>query len=158
MAPQIPGASVPATLLTEHPTVSSPAITCPSVEPYGFSLRSHKARTRIKDRVLGSLEPERTRAFRAYHREVGTKGRLREREEKERIESATRDLEDLNADLIAQEKALTEEKLALKEELFRHAAYCNDSAISDYLTYTAKEIVEKAKTQYYKDRPCCCQR
>jgi hypothetical protein len=44
------------------------------------------------------------------------------------------------AALLAQHKALTEENVALRDQLLVHA-HCNDRAISEYLSSTSKKKV-----------------
>ena len=81
------------------------------------------------------LKHERKRAGR---RAVETRHRKKERAGHEKIESTSKRLQDLHANLVAEERALTTEKLALMDQLLRHAD-CNDNNISEYLLYAAKE-------------------
>jgi len=79
-------------------------------------------------------------AYRAYHREVGMRNRKKDREKRERMEAATRHLEQIHASLMARERALMEERLALREELYQHARMCNDERIVNYLASTARPM------------------
>lgn len=79
-------------------------------------------------------------AYRAYHREVGRRTRKKDREERARMEAATKDLEQVHASLVARERALMEERLALREELYLHARMCNDERIVSYLASTAQPM------------------
>ena len=83
----------------------------------------------------GRLKHERKRAGR---RAVETRHRKKERDGHEKIETTSRRLQDRHAHLVAQERALTTEKLALVGQLLTHAD-CNDSNIAEYLLYAAKE-------------------
>jgi hypothetical protein len=56
------------------------------------------------------------------------------------MEAATRDLEQVHASLMARERALMEERLALREELYLHARMCNDEQIVQYLAPTARPM------------------
>lgn len=56
------------------------------------------------------------------------------------MEAATKDLEQVHADLMARERALMEERLALREELYLHARMCNDERIVNYLASTAQPM------------------
>ena len=77
--------------------------------------------------------------YREYHREAGMRSRLKERRRKELFEHRTKDLQVLNAELVAEERALVNEKMALMEELFLHAA-CNDRVIDEYLAFAAQQV------------------
>jgi hypothetical protein len=48
-------------------------------------------------------------AYQAYHREIGMRNRKKDREKRERMEAATRHLEQVHASLMARETALMEE-------------------------------------------------
>lgn len=90
------------------------------------------------------LKQERKRAGR---RAVETRHRKKEREDHEKIESTSKRLQDLNASLVAEERALTSEKLSLMGQLLSHAG-CNDSAIAEYLRYASQETIKKAREQH----------
>ncbi|KAK3310953.1 uncharacterized protein B0T15DRAFT_571417 [Chaetomium strumarium] len=88
------------------------------------------------DPIWKNLKKQRLRAGR---RRTETRNRNRNREKEERIKSTSEQLERKRADLVAQEKALKEERLILIEELLAHA-HCNDSAISEYLAMASKDV------------------
>jgi len=67
------------------------------------------------------------------------RNRQKERKDKERFEAASKGLESLNAELVAEERALTAEKLALRQQLFLHA-FCNDTHIGEYLRLTSDQM------------------
>jgi len=77
-------------------------------------------------------------AYRAYHRKIGARIRKKDREEREQMEAATKDLEQVNANLVARTRALMEERLALRAALRQHARMCNDERITNYLALTAR--------------------
>lgn len=90
-------------------------------------------------RISGSSYTTNQEKSRAYHREVGMRNRQKERKDKERFEAASKGLESLNAELVAEERALTAEKLALRQQLFLHA-FCNDTHIGEYLRLTSDQM------------------
>jgi len=75
---------------------------------------------------------------RAERRTIETRHRRKQRDGHEKIESTFERLKDLNANLVAEERALTTEKLALMEQLLTHAD-CNDDNVAYYLLYASKE-------------------
>ncbi|KAK4239727.1 hypothetical protein C8A03DRAFT_32171 [Achaetomium macrosporum] len=76
--------------------------------------------------------------LRASRREIEIRHRNKGREH-QKIKSASDELESKHADLVAQEKALTEQKLTFMGELLAHA-HCNDSAISEYPSMASEEM------------------
>ena len=82
------------------------------------------------------LKHERKRAGR---RAVEMRHRRKEREDHEKIETTSEQLQALHASLVAEDHALKEEKLTLMRLLLTHA-YCNDSAIDKYLSYASNKM------------------
>ncbi|KAK3897157.1 hypothetical protein C8A05DRAFT_39295, partial [Staphylotrichum tortipilum] len=82
-----------------------------------------------------ALKQERKRASR---RVVETRHRKKEREGQEQIKTTSKRLQDLNANLVAEERALMAEKINLMGELLTHA-HCNDTAIAEYLSYASRD-------------------
>ncbi|KAK1837116.1 hypothetical protein QBC39DRAFT_3916 [Podospora conica] len=101
-------------------------------------------------------------AYLAYHRAAGTRSRQKKRDNTKNMEAATRDMEQAHASLIAREKALTEERLVLREELYKHARMCNDERIVKYLASTAGPIgaeqprMDVLRSPVQDQPPCGC--
>lgn len=87
-----------------------------------------------RDKGYSSLDRQ---AYRAYHRQAGDRRRKKARGKMAQMEAATRELEQVHTSLMARERALVEERLALREELYLHARMCNDERIVNYLASTA---------------------
>ncbi len=102
-------------------------------QQHNFFCAFQRARAETPD--WERLKYERKRAGR---RAVETRHRKKERDGHEKIESMSKRLQDLHATLVAEERALTTEKLALMGQLLAHAG-CHDNNISEYLLYAAKE-------------------
>jgi len=93
-------------------------------------------RASLKDPEWAALKQERKRASR---RVVETRHRKKEREGQEEIKTTSKRLQDLNANLVAEERALMAEKINLMGELLTHA-HCNDTAIAEYLSYASRDM------------------
>lgn len=76
---------------------------------------------------------------RAYHREVGARNRLKEKQEKAHYESERQFLENLNTQLIAEEKQLATEKQSLFDELYRHSL-CNHNDVDKFLILESQKM------------------
>ncbi len=93
-------------------------------------------RASLKDPEWAALKQERKRASR---RVVETRHRKKEREGQEQIKTTSKRLQDLNANLVAEERALMAEKINLMGELLTHA-HCNDTTIAEYLSYASRDM------------------
>jgi hypothetical protein len=89
------------------------------------------------DPVWQAIKKQRLRAVR---RQYESQNRKRHREMDEEMKSKYAELLTERAALLAQHKALTEENVALRDQLLVHA-HCNDRAISEYLSSTSKKKV-----------------
>lgn len=135
LAPSLPGPPLlgPQPPITHHDSPLSEPIGCS--QQHSYLCASKRANSsELPDWQL--LKHERKRAGR---RAVEMRHRRKEREDHEKIETTSKRLQGLHANLVAEERALKEEKLSLMGQLLTHA-HCNDSAIAEYLSYAPKQM------------------
>ncbi|KAK0668499.1 hypothetical protein QBC41DRAFT_121001 [Cercophora samala] len=89
---------------------------------------------------------------RAHRRKIKTQSRLKAKTTWQNLVSESVALQDQNADLAAQFRALGEQILGLRNQLLVHA-HC-DGSIAEYLTQTADKIVATAEQQLQHSRNC----
>jgi len=139
LAPSLPGPPFlgpPPPIAHQHQHQESPLsepIGC--LQQHSFLCASKRA-TSAEHPDWQLLKHERKRAGR---RAVEMRHRRKEREDHEKIETTSKRLQGLHANLVAEERALKEEKLSLMGQLLSHA-HCNDSAIAEYLSYAPKQM------------------
>jgi len=113
---------------------------CPSSSPTGYAQQRDSLctseRANSSEPTNYQLPKRRKRAMRSA---IEKRHRIKEQEDHKKIETTCKKLQHLNAALVAEERALREEKLTLMGQLLTHV-YCNDSNIAGYLSYAPKQM------------------
>jgi hypothetical protein len=113
---------------------------CPSSSPAGCaqqhdSLFTSK-RANSSELTDWQLLKRRKRAGRSA---IEKRHRIREQEGHKKTETTFKELQHLHATLVAEERALREEKLTLMGQLLTHV-HCNDNNLAKYLSYARKQM------------------